>query len=108
MIWKTERKVDFSLITSPPRESALRIQERARKFTNRYKSNYAKLYGKISNVYLQWEHDRGYDILVPTPRYITKFFSKSKIHFHKLCYNICNEVDRLMEYNFAKEVTNIL
>uniref|UniRef100_A0A0K0FS51 Helicase ATP-binding domain-containing protein n=1 Tax=Strongyloides venezuelensis TaxID=75913 RepID=A0A0K0FS51_STRVS len=54
-------------------------------------------YEQISNRYLQRELDSRCDIFVVT-----------YVHFNKLCYVVLDEVDRLMEYNFANDITNIL
>uniref|UniRef100_A0A0N5CEK4 RNA helicase n=1 Tax=Strongyloides papillosus TaxID=174720 RepID=A0A0N5CEK4_STREA len=106
--WKSGRRVPFALIIAPTRELVLQIHEQARKFCNGSQYGCAKLYGQISNSYLQRELDGGCDILVATPGRLTEFLSKGHVHLNKLHYVVLDEADRLMEYNFAKEVTNIL
>uniref|UniRef100_A0A0K0F6D0 RNA helicase n=1 Tax=Strongyloides venezuelensis TaxID=75913 RepID=A0A0K0F6D0_STRVS len=106
--WKSGRRVPFALIIAPTRELVLQIHEQARKFCDGSQYGCAKLYGQISNSYLQRELDSGCDILVATPGRLTEFLSKGHVHLNKLRYVVLDEADRLMEFNFAKEVTNIL
>uniref|UniRef100_A0A0N5BQ24 RNA helicase n=1 Tax=Strongyloides papillosus TaxID=174720 RepID=A0A0N5BQ24_STREA len=106
--WTSVRRVPFALIIAPTRELVLQIHEQARKFCDGSQYGCAKLYGQISNGYLQRELDRGCDILIATPGRLTEFLSRGHIHLNKLHYVVLDEADRLTEYNFAKEVTNIL
>uniref|UniRef100_A0A0N5BR13 RNA helicase n=1 Tax=Strongyloides papillosus TaxID=174720 RepID=A0A0N5BR13_STREA len=106
--WTSIRRVPFALIIAPTRELVLQIHEQARKFCDGSQYGCAKLYGQINNGYLQRELDRGCDILIAAPGRLADFLSRGYIHLHKLRYVVLDEADRLMEYNFANEITNIL
>uniref|UniRef100_A0A0K0EVQ9 RNA helicase n=1 Tax=Strongyloides venezuelensis TaxID=75913 RepID=A0A0K0EVQ9_STRVS len=101
---KSGERAPFALIIAPTRELVLQIHEQARKFCDESQYECAKLYGQISNSYLQRELDSGCDILVSTPGRLNEFLFKEYLHLNKLRYVVLDEADRLMEYNFANDI----
>uniref|UniRef100_A0A0K0DZZ4 RNA helicase n=1 Tax=Strongyloides stercoralis TaxID=6248 RepID=A0A0K0DZZ4_STRER len=106
--WQSKRRAPFALIIVPTRELAIQIHEQARKFCEGTEYGCAKIYGQISNVYLQWELDNGCDILVATPGRLLNYLKTARVNLRSIKYLVCDEADRLVEFNFINDVNQIL
>uniref|UniRef100_A0A0K0F2Z5 DEAD domain-containing protein n=1 Tax=Strongyloides venezuelensis TaxID=75913 RepID=A0A0K0F2Z5_STRVS len=47
-------------------------------------------------------------IIVTTQGRLNKFLFKGYVHLNKLCSMVLDDANRLMEYNFANDITNTL
>uniref|UniRef100_A0A0N4ZSF8 RNA helicase n=1 Tax=Parastrongyloides trichosuri TaxID=131310 RepID=A0A0N4ZSF8_PARTI len=102
------RRTPYALVITPTRELALQIHEQAKKFCLNTPYECAKLYGQLEKSSLNRELDGGCDILIGTPGKLKDFTKNLQINFSKLAFVVIDEADRLLEFNFANDVNEII
>ncbi len=96
-----------SLILTPTRELAEQVATSIRKFSKHRKLNALAVYGGV-NIGSQIRDLRNADIVVGTPGRILDHLSRDTLNLGKLKFLVLDEVDRMFDMGFQRDVEKIL
>ncbi|MHC4883856.1 MAG: DEAD/DEAH box helicase [Planctomycetota bacterium] len=97
-----------ALVLAPTRELAQQITTEANRLSGKYPPNAVSVYGgqpmKKQIVHLR----QNPDIVVATPGRVIDHYKRNNIAFHSFSVVICDEVDRMFDMGFRKDINYIL
>jgi ATP-dependent RNA helicase DeaD len=96
-----------ALILTPTRELAEQVANAIKKFSKNKKINVLAIYGGV-DIQKQIKKIGQTDILVGTPGRILDHLNRRTLRTHKINYLILDEVDRMFDMGFQKDVEKII
>ena len=96
-----------ALILTPTRELAEQVAESIKKFSKHKKLNVLPIYGGIS-IETQIRKMRDTDIVVGTPGRILDHLQRNTLNLGQVKFLVLDEVDRMFDMGFQKDVERIL
>lgn len=96
-----------SLILTPTRELAEQVAMSIRRFSKNKKLNIIAIYGGV-DINRQIRELRGTDVVVGTPGRILDHIQRRTINLSKVKILVLDEVDRMFDMGFSKDVEKIL
>ena len=101
-------KRPIALIICPTRELAIQIEEEARTLLEGIKVRTLALYGGASVEPQIAALKKGVDLVVSTPGRLLDLYEQKELKLDEVKLFICDEVDRMFDMGFTKDVESIL